>query len=479
VQIGDAKMVQIDTKIQNKKNSLLYSSRTYQEIVEYLDTHWQEIPSLVAMQQLDEAFGFVSKKIDSIIVSGSNGKSTTISYASKLLQEEGLQVGAFYTPHIFLYNERFSLNNEQISHQKFTEIANKVIQVAEDKNIAATTKDILTMMALLYFEENNVNIALFENSEIYKLDSVLYCDPKINAVTRLVTCTKKDDILQAFDLILSPVTSKTVVVCADQNKSNLQIMSQMTQAQGAQWSMPIRKLAPLPYPFEQLHGRCGALAERIAHIYIDQFLHKNKETDIFTATLLNKPKGVRGRPTLEAKKALEVYPKKSLPDFWKQATTSLTTRFQLLQNNTSFVLLDNADNLDALTNTFLGFRLLSYKYQFKNVALIMGCNQGQFEDEDFIKEIRYFAKKTSGTINFCNITPLIGEKSKTSWDANKMTNVAKASKIKSKAFKNLEEAYTTAKQSMNSNDNTLIIITGSQAITAEYMKNFADKNLEL
>jgi len=467
-------MVQIDAKIQNKKNSLLYSSRTYQEIVEYLDSHWGQIPNLIAIQQLDESFGFVSKKIDSVIVSGSNGKSTTIHYTCKLLQEEGLRVGAFYTPHIFLYNERFAINNEQISNQKFTDLGNKVIEVVENKKIAATTKDILTMMSLLYFQENNVNVAIFENAETYKLDSVLYCNVKINAITRLVTYTQNDDILQAFDHILSPVTSNTFVVSADQNKSNLQIMNQMTESKGAQWSMPIRKLAPLTYPFEQLHGRCGALAERIAHIYVDQFLHKNK-ADIVTATLLNKPKGVRGRPTLEAKKALEIYPKKSLPDFWHRTTTSLPTRFQLIQNNKSFVLLDNADNLDALHNTFLGFRLLSYKYQFKNIALIMGCNQGQFEEENFIKEIRYFSKKTSGTIAFCGINNLIGEKSKISWDANKMTNVAKIAKIKSKAFKNLEEAYTATKQSMSSDDNTLIIITGSQAITAEYLKHFAQQ----
>ena len=37
--------------------------------------------------------------------------------------------------------------------------------------------------------------------------------------------------------------------------------------------MPIRKLAPLTYPFEQLHGRCAALAERIAYIYINTFVN--------------------------------------------------------------------------------------------------------------------------------------------------------------------------------------------------------------
>ena len=41
------------------------------------------------------------------------------------------------------------------------------------------------------------------------------------------------------------------------------VMQEKVEAKGALWVMPIRKLAPLPYPFEQLHGRCAALAERI------------------------------------------------------------------------------------------------------------------------------------------------------------------------------------------------------------------------
>ena len=54
-------MVQIDTKAQNKKNSLLQSPRTYNEIVHYLDTHWSNTTNLVAISQLDENFGFPSK----------------------------------------------------------------------------------------------------------------------------------------------------------------------------------------------------------------------------------------------------------------------------------------------------------------------------------------------------------------------------------------------------------------------------------
>ena len=61
--------------------------------------------------------------------------------------------------------------------------------------------------------------------------------------------------------------------------------------------MPICKLAALAYPFEQLHGRCAALAERIAEMYVENFV--TKDATVVKGGLLSKPKGLRGRPTLD------------------------------------------------------------------------------------------------------------------------------------------------------------------------------------
>lgn len=462
-------MIQVDLKIQNKKSPIIQSNLTYNEVVSYLDNNWSETTSLVAISQLDEHFGLVSKKLDIAVVSGTSGKSTTIHFTCKLFQEEGLKIGAFYAPHITLYNERFSINSDQISNKNFTQIANQVIQVVQDKKIAANTKDILTMMALIFFQENNVNLAILENTGTYSLDPVMYCNVKVAAVTRVVANTNHDDTHAAITNIMKMMTVNTHFISADQNKLNLQIMHQMVEGKGSNWLMPIRKLAPLQYPFEQLHGRCAALAERIAHVYIDNFLHKNDDV-VDPQSLLNKPKGLRGRPTLEAKKVSEMNPKRTLEQFWTQAITTLHARFQLIQTKKSTILLDNADNLDALSNLFLGVRLLAYKQDFKEISMIIACHEGQFDDEEFMKQARYFFKKSSGSIAFCpTVTTTIGEKTKPSWNVQKMTDAAKTIKIKAKAYKNFDEAFNAIKAAHDDRD-CLIVITGSQSIISEYEK---------
>src|SRR5438445_7658844 len=86
--------------------------RSYNEIIEFLDANWATKPeaNLQGMKKLDQAFNSPSQKVPAVAVAGSNGKSLTIHYATRLLRAEGLSVGAFYSPHILTYNERLSVN---------------------------------------------------------------------------------------------------------------------------------------------------------------------------------------------------------------------------------------------------------------------------------------------------------------------------------------------------------------------------------
>ena len=84
------------------------------------------------------------------------------------------------------------------------------------------------------------------------------------------------------------------MVSADQSKLNLQVMHDLVKEKNGVWSMPIRKLAALPYPFEQLHGRCAALAERISQTYVNSFMNNNAV--LLTPCSANKKVNVVAQP---------------------------------------------------------------------------------------------------------------------------------------------------------------------------------------
>jgi len=448
--------------------------RTYADIVEYLDNHWN-IPlenNLNRIKKLDAIFDNVSKKVNTILVAGTNGKSITINLATKLLKSEGFKVGSFYSPHILNYNERLSINNENISNKNFTDIANNVLSKIDDLPIQFHSQEILTIMSLLYFFENKVDIAILEVDKGGEFNPVNVCHAKIAAITRVTDLDNINSNNNLTDIIkdyAGIIKENTIVISGDQVKYNLQLIENISNQRMAKWAMPIRKLAPLSYPFEQLHGRCAALAERLSSIYVENYC--DKDSLILADSLLIKNNVQRGRPTLEAKKKLELNPKKTLEQFWKEESNELPGRFQILDKEKPTILLDNASNIDAFKNTLLGIRLLHYQKQLKGLVIIVASIDQKLYSEEFVKSIRYFFKKNSGQLFICPIDNLVpGTYEDNSWDIDKVTNDIKSMKIKARSFKSFEDAFEAAKKIVDER-NGLIAITGSKSIINKYLKS--------
>jgi folylpolyglutamate synthase/dihydrofolate synthase len=452
--------------------------RNYNEVVEYLDSHWSISTNtdLHTMKALDKALGTPSKDIPAIIIAGTNGKGLTINYATILLQKEGLQVGAFYSPRILTYNEQFSYNNESISNKTFTELANDIINTAEANAIKASSREILAAMAFMYFKQNNADVTLLEVSDS-AYDPFMLCDPKIVAITRITDEGKPSQPKSSENIIkelLSLIKPETHVVSADQSKANLQIMLEEAERLGGTWAMPIRKLASLAYPFEQLHGRCAALAERTCQIFVEKFANKNALA--IENSLLAKQKGQRGRPTLEAKRQAELNPKKTVDQFWKEVNTTLPAHFQILDKEKPTILLDNASDIDALKNLLLGIRLLHYQRPLKGITFVFGCDKNQMNPEEFLRVLRYFTKKNSAQVMLCPISNAIPGLTEESWDVEQITNDIKSLKIKARSTSTFQEAFEAAKQSVDERHG-LVVITGSQSVIAQYWRYKGMKKL--
>jgi len=459
-----------------KDTVALGKQRSYNEIIEFLDANWKtnaNDAALSVMKKLDAALGTLSSKLNTILVTGTNGKSLTINFMAQLLREEGLHVGTFSAPHMLTYNERLSINTELISNKAFTDVANEVINAAESAGLKANSSEILTAMALLYFHQNNVDVAILEVSRIGTSDATAICTPKIAAITR-VTAEKEEATKEFIQDVLSIVKPGTHVVSADQSKINLQVMHELVEKKNGVWSMPIRKLAALSYPFEQLHGRCAALAERVAQIYVNTI--NAKDAIVVNGTLLTKQKGTRGRPTLEAKRQLELNPKKTVEQFWKEVNISLSGRFQLLEKEKPTILLDSASNLDAFKNLLLGIRLLHYQRPLKGLTLVIGNNNPDLAFAEFLKLLRYFFKKNSGQVIICPTSSIPGQPDTPSWDAEKIANDIKLMKVKARAAKNFKEAFEAAVKTVDERHG-LVVLAGSPSLVTEYWKYKGIKKL--
>ncbi len=461
-------------QIRKKIDTGLGKVRTYGEVVEFLDAsapYEYSDRSLQRFKDLDTALGNVSARLDVISIGGTNGKSSTMHFAAKLLKEEGLKVGLLYSTHLLNYNERVAISNEQISNKAFADVFNDVINVAEASSISATVHELVLAAGLHYFAQEKVDVVLVEVNYGGRLDAVAALNPKIAAVTRIADdnrgalSTDLDEVAYEMMEIAKP---GTWFISAEQSKLRLQKMKTWCDERSITWTMPIRKLASLPYIYEQLYGRTASLGERIAQIYVEDI--KGKFSPFLRGNLLATQKGQRGRPTLEAKRNAELNPIKTLKSFWAENFDLLNGRFQHLDKEKPSILLDNASNLDALTNLFLGIRLLHYQKPLKGLSIVLGLSRS-INAVEALKLIRYLMKKVSGNIFFVQLPSEYP-----SHDVQELAAIAKDLNIKAKSAASFAEAFDQAKAGVDERDG-LVVIAGSNDLVSEYWKQRGLKKL--
>lgn len=100
-----------------------------------------------------------------IHVTGTNGKGSTIAMLSSLFVHHGQKVGAFVSPHLIDYTDRFLINGNVMPEEDF-EIVGELVRQAEailiDEYEPLSFFEIMTAIALVYFSRQKVEVTLLE-----------------------------------------------------------------------------------------------------------------------------------------------------------------------------------------------------------------------------------------------------------------------------------------------------------------------------
>ena len=130
-----------------------------------------------------EACGNPHQKIQTIHLAGTNGKGSTSSIISKILQENGYKVGLYTSPHLIRFNERIRINGKPISDIVIIEFIQKYKQTLLDSSI--TFFEATTALAFDYFSQKNVDIAIIETGLGGRLDSTNVLSPVQTIITEI------------------------------------------------------------------------------------------------------------------------------------------------------------------------------------------------------------------------------------------------------------------------------------------------------
>ena len=117
------------------------------------------------MQRAVDLLGNPEQTYPIIHVTGTNGKGSTIAFMRELFVAHGKTVGTFTSPHIVSIHDRICINGESISDEDFIRLADQVKAMEQrllETHDQLSFFELLTLIALLYFREQEVELVLLE-----------------------------------------------------------------------------------------------------------------------------------------------------------------------------------------------------------------------------------------------------------------------------------------------------------------------------
>ena len=146
---------------------------------------------LARIEKLLKALGNPEKRLKTIHIVGTNGKSSTARMLSSILTAHGLKAGTYVSPHLVSFTERILINGKEITEPKFEKLIMEVKAKAEDVNKRSrssgplTQFEILTAAALLYFKQQKVGVAVIEAGLGGRYDATNVTDSKVQVITNI------------------------------------------------------------------------------------------------------------------------------------------------------------------------------------------------------------------------------------------------------------------------------------------------------
>ena len=106
----------------------------------------------------------------SIVVVGTNGKTSTAIFLERVLRAAGLRTGLTTSPHIRRWGERIAIDGEPVADERLLAELEQLHRLARD--IADLRFfDLVTLAAAAVFAEEHVDVAIYEAGIGGRLDS--------------------------------------------------------------------------------------------------------------------------------------------------------------------------------------------------------------------------------------------------------------------------------------------------------------------
>lgn len=180
--------------------------------------------------------------LKTVHVAGTNGKGSTSVTAASIIQEAGYSVGLYTSPHLDNFTERIKINGIEIEEERVVQLTERLrLKIQHSRFSEELSKitffEFTTAMALLYFSEEGVDIAVMEAGMGGRLDATNVITPLVSVITNISIEHREflGDTLEAIAYEKAGIIKDRVpVVTAVEQPSALQVIENICKEKEAQ-----------------------------------------------------------------------------------------------------------------------------------------------------------------------------------------------------------------------------------------------------
>ena len=137
---------------------------TYEEALQYIHAvSWKgSVPGLSRITELMHRLGDPQLGPKYVHIVGTNGKGSTAATLSSILTRAGYRTGLFISPYVIDFRERMQINGEMISREALAAVTDDVRPFAETMTDLPTEFELITAIALTWFNREGCDIVILE-----------------------------------------------------------------------------------------------------------------------------------------------------------------------------------------------------------------------------------------------------------------------------------------------------------------------------
>ncbi len=150
---------------------------TYREVNDYIEgiVRFTKKHSNEHTRECLHLLGDPDRSFKIIHIAGTNGKGSVCAFLASVLNKGGFKTGRFISPHLIRLNERIAIDGGDISDEDFIRVFERVrdisVSMENAKKGHPSYFEFLFLMAMVYFADQKVDVAVIETGLGGRLDA--------------------------------------------------------------------------------------------------------------------------------------------------------------------------------------------------------------------------------------------------------------------------------------------------------------------